>query len=56
MINQEKVKIYIRYGGDIDSWVRSGSKKEKLNMTDWYSELRATKGMCYCGIKCYLVD
>ncbi len=38
MITQDKIKIYKRYSGDIDSWMRSGSKKEKLVMNDddWY--------------------
>ncbi|HEX8576638.1 MAG TPA: hypothetical protein VF677_10140 [Flavobacterium sp.] len=38
MITQDKIKIYKRYNGDIDSWARSGSKKEKLvmNDNDWY--------------------
>ncbi len=38
MITQDKIKIYKKYSGDIDSWARSGSKKEKLVMNDddWY--------------------
>ncbi len=38
MITQDKIKIYKRYSGDVDSWARSGSKKEKLVMNDddWY--------------------
>ncbi len=38
MITQDKIKIYKRYNGDIDSWARNGSKKEKLvmNHDDWY--------------------
>jgi len=38
MITQGKIKIYKKYSGNIDSWARSGSKKEKLIMTDndWY--------------------
>jgi hypothetical protein len=38
MITQDKIKIYTKYGGDIDNWARSGSKKEKLvmNDNDWY--------------------
>lgn len=38
MITQDKIKIYKRYKGDIDSWARSGSKKEKSIMedNDWY--------------------
>jgi hypothetical protein len=39
MINQDKINIYRRYNGDIDSWARSGSKKEKITITndDWYT-------------------
>lgn len=38
MITQDKIKIFKRYSGDIDSWARSASKKEKLiiNDNDWY--------------------
>jgi hypothetical protein len=38
MINIEKIKIYVRYQGDIDSWARGGSKKEQAIMSDadWY--------------------
>ena len=38
MITEDKIKIYKRYKGDIDSWARAGSKKEKLIMidNDWY--------------------
>ena len=38
MITEDKIKIFKRYDGDIDSRVRSGSKKEKFVMTDndWY--------------------
>jgi len=38
MVTGGKVKIFERYDGDIDSWARSGSKKEKIFMTDddWY--------------------
>ena len=38
MITLEKVQIFFKYNGDIDSWVRSGSRKEKLIMADndWY--------------------
>ena len=38
MITQDKIKIYKKYNSDIDSWVRNGSKKEKLIMNDddWY--------------------
>jgi len=39
MITLEKIKIYKRYSGNIDSWAKSGSKKEKLfmNIDDWYA-------------------
>jgi len=38
MITQDKIKVYKRFDGDIDSWARSGSKNEKLVMNDgdWY--------------------
>lgn len=38
MITEDKIKVFKRYDGDIDSWARSGSKKEKSIMTDedWY--------------------
>lgn len=38
MITKDKIKVYKRYNGDIDSWARSGSKKEKSIVTDedWY--------------------
>lgn len=38
MITGYKIRIFNRYDGDIDSWARSGSKKEKLFMNDddWY--------------------
>ena len=38
MINNYKIKIYIKYNGDIDNWVRSGSNTEKsaLKDGDWY--------------------
>lgn len=38
MITKDKIKIYRKYRGDIDSWVKNGSKKEKLIMNDedWY--------------------
>ena len=38
MITEDKIKIFKRYNGDIDSWARSGSKKEQLiiNDDDWY--------------------
>lgn len=34
MITQEKLKIYKKFNGDIDSWARSGRKKEKAIMED----------------------
>lgn len=34
MITQEKLKIYKKYDGNIDSWARSGRKKEKTIMED----------------------
>lgn len=39
MITQEKIKIYLKFDGDIDAWTRTGTKKEKLVMTDedWYT-------------------
>lgn len=38
MITQLKIKIYKKYNGDIDSWVRNGSKNEKLAIddNDWF--------------------
>jgi hypothetical protein len=38
MLTEEKLKIYKRYQGDIDSWARGGSKNEKLamNENDWH--------------------
>lgn len=38
MITELKIKIHKKYKGDIDSWVRSGSKNEKLAINDneWY--------------------
>lgn len=38
MITEDKIKIHVRYDGQIDRWVRSGSKNEKSLMTDddWY--------------------
>lgn len=38
MITKNKINIYKKYNGDIDSWARSGSKKEKniLNDNDWH--------------------
>ena len=39
MLTEEKLKIYKRYHGDIDSWARSGTKKEKsiIDDNDWYT-------------------
>ena len=39
MVTEEKIKIFKRYDGNIDSWAKSGSIKEKLVMTDddWYT-------------------
>ncbi len=38
MINEEKIKIYKRYKGDIDGWARTSNKKEQMIMedSDWY--------------------
>lgn len=38
MLTIEKVKLYNRWRGDIDSWARSGSRKSKSGMEDddWY--------------------
>lgn len=36
MLRLEHLKIFYRYNGDIDSWARSGSKKENEIMTDEY--------------------
>lgn len=38
MVTENKIKIYRRHNGNIDSWARSGSEKEKSIMTDedWY--------------------
>jgi len=38
MITEEKIKIFRRYRGDIDSWARSGSKVElsMMNDDDWF--------------------
>ena len=42
MITPEKIKIYIRYGGDIDGFVRGGTTKEKeiMNGND-FSEIQS---------------
>lgn len=38
MITQDKIKIFRKYDGDIDSWARSATKKERMIMSneDWY--------------------
>ena len=38
MITEYKIKIFERYNGDIDNWVRNSSPKEKfiMNDNDWY--------------------
>lgn len=38
MITKEKIHIYHKFKGDIDSWARMGSKKEQSVMKDgdWY--------------------
>jgi len=38
MITLEKIKIYNNFKGDIDKWIRIGSKIEKVQMEDedWY--------------------
>jgi len=38
MITKDKLEIFRKYDGDIDKWVRSGSKNEKYNMSDndWF--------------------
>lgn len=38
MVTIEKLKIYIRYRGDVDMWTRIGSSKERsvMNTNDWY--------------------
>jgi hypothetical protein len=38
MITKDKIRIFNKYDGNIDSWARSGSKKEKLIISDddWY--------------------
>jgi hypothetical protein len=38
MITEEKINIYQKYEGDIDSWAKGGTKKEKAIMCDedWY--------------------
>ncbi len=34
MITKDKVRLFDKYDGDVDSWARSGSKKEKSMMAD----------------------
>lgn len=34
MITIEKIKVYIKYSGDIDMWARFGRRKEKENFSD----------------------
>ncbi len=38
MIKTQKIKIFLKYNRDIDSWARDGSKKEHDIMVyaDWY--------------------
>ena len=38
MITNDKIKIFKKYNGDIDSWTRNNSKKESLIISDddWY--------------------
>jgi hypothetical protein len=38
MITENKIKVFNKYNGDINSWVKSGSKKEESIMSDheWY--------------------
>lgn len=38
MITIDKIKIYKRFNGDIDGWVRVGTKEEKsiMNNNDWF--------------------
>ena len=38
MITIDKIKIYKRFNGDIDGWVRIGTKEEKsiMNDNDWF--------------------
>lgn len=39
MITEDKLKMYSRYDGDIDSWARTSSRKEKtlMNDKDWFA-------------------
>lgn len=39
MLTLEHLRIFHRYNGDIDSWARSGSKKENEIMSDEYWSL-----------------
>ena len=34
MITEYKIKVFYKYNGDIESWLRSGSKKESSIMSD----------------------
>lgn len=34
MITEEKLKIFMRFGGDIDGWVRVGTPADRALMTD----------------------
>jgi hypothetical protein len=34
MITEEQLAVFLRYGGDIDGWVRVGTPAEKALMTD----------------------
>ena len=34
MITDEKLTVYLRFGGDIDAWVRAATPHEKGLMTD----------------------
>ena len=39
MITEDKLKMYSRYDGDIDSWARTSSRNEKtlMNDKDWFA-------------------
>ena len=34
MITVENLNLYLKYGGDIDSWARSASNRERAHMDD----------------------
>ena len=38
MINEEKIKIYNKYNGDIDGWTRTSRNNEReiIKASDWY--------------------